>query len=69
MVTTKKTHSKTAVKSAKTQSVKKANPLKAKSRRKAVVNKVDYYPNRMTFWVSAAAGSVFVLFAVIFVYL
>lgn len=43
-------------------------PAKKPSVRKAKSVKVDYYPNRMTFWVSAAAGSLIVLLAVIITY-
>ena len=47
---------------------KKAMTRKQRAPRKAVSHKVDYYPNRMTFWVSAAAGSLIVLVALICAY-
>lgn len=40
----------------------------ARKRRATTLTKVDYYPNRMTVAVSALAGSVLVLFALIAVY-
>ena len=62
---------KTTASSKKSKSVKK--PVKASVKSKAVkktakvsrANKVDYYPNRMTVAVSALAGTLLVLFALI----
>lgn len=53
---------------AKKTPVKKTVKKTAQVRRKAKVapsNKVDYYPNRMTVAVSALAGTLLVLFAII----
>lgn len=47
---------------------KKVMATKKPTTRKATSTKVDYYPNRMTFWVSAAAGSLIVLIAVMVAY-
>ncbi len=57
----------TARKKSTTTGVAAKKPTAARVR-KAAKNKVDYYPNRMTFWVSAAAGSIIVLIAVIIAY-
>lgn len=75
MATAKKPQVKQPIKAGTAKVVKKTTASKAK---KAVVKKsvaktpvstkVDYYPNRMTFWVSAAAGSLIVLIAVICAY-
>lgn len=60
--------------SVKKSSVKKTSKVAANkvakkpAARKKSANKVDYYPNRMAFWVSAAAGSVLVLWAVMVAY-
>ena len=62
MATTRKA-TKTVAKKAPAKAVKK--PVK-KSVAKST--KVDYYPNRMTFWISAAAGSLIVLIAVMCAY-
>lgn|GEM_PF-3397756 len=62
MVTTKKSITHTAK---RTSSVKKPASRKAV---KKTSEKVDIYPNRMTFAVSAAAGSILVLIAVIIAY-
>ena len=53
---------------AKKTPVNRAVKKTAQVRRKAKVapsNKVDYYPNRMTVAVSALAGTLLVLFAII----
>lgn len=61
---TKKTTPRTVKKTAATTTVRRS-----KSTKKAPASaKVDYYPNRMTFLVSAAAGSLLVLITVICVY-
>lgn len=65
MATVKKPSVKKSQSAAIKPAVKKAKKVVAK---KAVSTKVDYYPNRMTFWVSAAAGSLIVLLAVICAY-
>jgi hypothetical protein len=58
--------------SAKKSSGKKTTKNVASTTKKSAVrkkaNKVDYYPNRVSFWVSAAAGSVVVLWAVMIAY-
>lgn len=66
---------KTTASSKKSKSVKKpaAKTAKVSAKSKAVqksakvshANKVDYYPNRMTVAVSALAGTLLVLFALI----
>lgn len=45
-----------------------ANKPATRKRRVSKSTKVDYYPNRMTVAVSALAGTVLVLFALISVY-
>jgi hypothetical protein len=60
---TKKTVKKTAVKAKASPAVKK--PVARKKTAAAVSTKVDYYPNRMTVAVSALAGTLLVLFALI----
>ena len=67
MTSAKKSPSKKSVKTAATKTVKKP-AVRSKAARKKTSNKVDYYPNRMSFWVSAAAGSVVVLWAVMVAY-
>lgn len=52
----------------KTSNKSTKTPARKPGVRKAKTVKVDYYPNRMTFWVSAAAGSLIVLIAVIIAY-
>lgn len=52
----------------KKSAVKKVTIKKTAAKRKpraSVSNKVDYYPNRMTVAVSALAGTLLVLFALI----
>lgn len=71
MATAKNSHAKKPLKAANAKVVKKpAKKVAAKktAAKKPASNKVDYYPNRMTFWVSAAAGSIIVLIALICVY-
>lgn len=63
-----KTVKKPRTQTTKSASSKKAKPAAAKSRAVKTSTKVDYYPNRMTFWVSAAAGSILVLISVIVAY-
>lgn len=63
MATAKKSSGKKTTKSTAVKTIKK--PV---ARKKPVSNKVDIYPNRMTFWVAAAAGSLLVLFAVLIAY-
>ena len=57
--TTKKTPAKAK------KPVKKTAPKRASKKAVAVSTKVDYYPNRMTVAVSALAGTLLVLFALI----
>lgn len=70
MVTTKKT-SPSKKKKTPTSAVKKAAPKKKSAPKKAVkkspvaVQKVDYYPNRMTLAVSVLAGTLLVLVTLI----
>lgn len=55
----------------KTTKSRSKQPIKAAAVRRPRIKgarKVDIYPNRMTFWVSAAAGSLLVLLAVIVTY-
>lgn len=54
---TKKTSTKRAVKTATKKTVKRASTPRAQ--------KVDYYPNRMTVAISALAGTILVLLAII----
>ena len=75
MATAKKPQVKNPAKSRVAKVAKKAPAAKVKkvtakkfTPKAPVSNKVDYYPNRMTFWVSAAAGSLIVLIAVICAY-
>lgn len=49
-----------------TKTVASSTAKRSVARKKT--NKVDYYPNRVSFWVSAAAGSVVVLWAVMIAY-
>lgn len=67
MTSAKKSSGKKAVKATVAKTVKKPATRSSSARKKAS-NKVDYYPNRMSFWVSAAAGSVVVLWAVMVAY-
>lgn len=62
MATTKKSTTPTAKRA--TSAKKPAS----RSRVKKTSDKVDYYPNRMTYAVSAAAGAILVLIAVIIAY-
>lgn len=59
-----------AAKKSKTQTksrvVKAKKPVASKTKKSS--QKVDFYPNRMTYAVSAAAGSLLVLIAVMIAY-
>jgi hypothetical protein len=59
---------KKAASSAKVNNRTSAKKPATRKRRVSKSTKVDYYPNRMTVAVSALAGTVLVLFALISVY-
>lgn len=65
----KKNDKKTSLASSRAKTVKKSSTVTKKTpkraARQAVPEKVDYYPNRMTVAVSALAGTLLVLFALI----
>ena len=67
MTSAKKSSVKRPAKQTAAKTTKKA-AVRSKVVRKKASSKVDYYPNRMVFWVSAAAGSVIVLWAVMILY-
>jgi uncharacterized membrane protein YkgB len=62
MVTTKKSTTHTPKRSSSTKK------SVTHSRAKKTSEKVDFYPNRMTYAVSAAAGAILVLIAVVIAY-